>query len=133
MREQPRTADLGFAKLDVDRATRTGTPEVVFAGGKTPAETVACLAGLLDAGLPLAWATRVDPATADAIRARWPDAHLDPVARVAWVGTPPPPVGEVLVLTAGTSDGAVAAEVASAPASGPRPNGVPGRRWRAPA
>ena len=91
--DQPRTADLGFAKLDVDRAARTGTPEVVFAGGKTPAETVACLAGLVDAGAAMAWATRVDPPTAAAVRDRWPDAHVDPVARVAWVGTPPPPVG----------------------------------------
>ena len=64
MTDQPRTADLGFAKLDVDRAARTGTPEVVFAGGKTPTETVACLAGLVDAGAELAWATRVDEATA---------------------------------------------------------------------
>lgn len=65
-----RTVDLGFARLDVDRATRTGTPEVVFAAGKTPTETVACLAGLLDAGLRPAWATRVDDATAAAIRDR---------------------------------------------------------------
>ena len=42
-----RTADLGFARLDLDRARRTGTPEVVYAAGKTPAQTVACLAGLL--------------------------------------------------------------------------------------
>jgi pyridinium-3,5-biscarboxylic acid mononucleotide synthase len=118
--DQPRTADrvadLGFAKLDLDRAARTGTPEVVFAAGKTPEETVACLAGLLDAGAgeqAFAWATRVDPATATAVRRRWPEAHVDAVARVAWVGTPPPPVGEVLVLTAGTSDGPVAAEVAA--------------------
>ncbi|MGY5885886.1 nickel pincer cofactor biosynthesis protein LarB [Modestobacter lacusdianchii] len=113
MREQPRTADIGFARLDPDRAARTGTPEVVFAGGKTPAETVGCLAGLVDAGVPLAWATHVDEPTATAVRERWPDAHVDPVARVVWVGTPPPPVGRVLVLTAGTSDGAVAAEVAA--------------------
>jgi NCAIR mutase (PurE)-related protein len=116
--DQPRTVDLGFARLDVDRAARTGTPEVVFARGKTPAETVACLAGLVDAGAgsggeAFAWATHVDPGTAAAVRERWPDAHVDPVARVAWVGTPPPPVGRVLVLTAGTSDGAVAAEVAA--------------------
>ena len=90
MTVQPRTADLGFARLDPDRAARTGTPEVVYAAGKTPAETVACLAGLVDAGVPLAWATRVDEATAAAVRERWPDAHVDPVARVAWVGTPPP-------------------------------------------
>src|SRR3954452_15607643 len=113
MSEQSRTADLGFARLDPDRAARTGTPEVVYAAGKTPAETVGCLGGLLDAGVPLAWATRVDPATAEAVRERWSSAHVEPVARVPWGGAPPPPVGQVLVLTAGTSDGPVAAEVAA--------------------
>ena len=108
-----RTADLGFARLDLDRADRTGTPEVVYAAGKTPEETVACLAGLLDGGAPLAWATRVDSATAGAIRSRWPEALVDEAARCAFVGELPSPVGQVLVVTAGTSDGPVAAEVAA--------------------
>ncbi|MCV2491969.1 nickel pincer cofactor biosynthesis protein LarB [Geodermatophilus sp. YIM 151500] len=111
----PRTTDLGFARLDPDRVHRTGTPEVVYAAGKTPAQTVACLAALLDAGAgpdgrAFAWATRVDEATAAAVRERWPDARIDPEARCALVGEPPAPVGRVLVLTAGTSDGPVAAE-----------------------
>jgi NCAIR mutase (PurE)-related protein len=108
-----RTADIGFARLDLDRAERTGTPEVVYAAGKTPAETVACLAALLDGGTSLAFATRVDDATAAAVLERWPDARVDAAARVAFVGPLPEPVGEVLVLTAGTSDGPVAAEVAA--------------------
>jgi NCAIR mutase (PurE)-related protein len=108
-----RTADLGFARLDLDRAGRTGTPEVVYAAGKTPAQTVACLAALLDGGARPAWATRVDDATASAIRERWPDAVVDEEGRCAFVGGLPAPVGNVLVLTAGTSDGPVAAEVAA--------------------
>jgi hypothetical protein len=108
-----RTADLGFARLDLDRAARTGTPEVVYAAGKTPEQAVACLAGLLDGGAPLAWATRVDEPTATAVRDRWPDAEVDPEARCVFVGELPQPVGSVAVLTAGTSDGAVAAEVAA--------------------
>ena len=28
----PRTADLGYARVDVDRADRTGDPEVVYGG-----------------------------------------------------------------------------------------------------
>ena len=107
-----RTADLGFARLDLDRAERTGTPEVVYAAGKTPEQTVACLAALLD-DAPLAWATRVDAATATAILERWPDAVIDAEARCAFVGQLLDPVGSVLVLTAGTSDGPVAAEVAA--------------------
>jgi pyridinium-3,5-biscarboxylic acid mononucleotide synthase len=108
-----RTADIGFARLDLDREARTGTPEVVYAAGKTPAQTVACLAALLAGGAGLAFATRVDDATADAVRERWPDARVDAAARVAFVGELPEPEGNVLVLTAGTSDGPVAAEVAA--------------------
>ena len=108
-----RTADLGFARLDLDRAHRTGTPEVVYAAGKTPAQTVACLAALVEAGSPLAWATRVDEPTTAAIRERWPGARVDEEARCAFVGELPVPVGSVMVLTAGTSDGPVAAEVAA--------------------
>ncbi len=116
MRPQ-RTADIGFARLDLDRADRTGAPEVVYAAGKTPAETVACLAALLDGGgaggRAMAFATRVDDATAAAVRDRWADARVDEAARVVFVGELPEPVGEVLVLSAGTSDGPVAAEVAA--------------------
>jgi pyridinium-3,5-biscarboxylic acid mononucleotide synthase len=108
-----RTADLGFARLDLDRAHRTGTPEVVYSAGKTPAQTVACLAALVDGGSPLAWATRVDEPTTAAIRERWPGALVDEEARCAFVGALPVPVGSVIVLTAGTSDGPVAAEVAA--------------------
>src|SRR5690242_11182491 len=113
-----RTADLGFARLDLDRAGRTGTPEVVYAAGKTPEQTVACLEALRDGGSALAWATRVDDATAAAISARWPEAVIDREARCAFVGDLPPTVGDVVVLTAGTSDGAVAAEVAATLAAG---------------
>ena len=108
-----RTADLGFARLDLDRADRTGTPEVVYAAGKTPEQTVACLAALLDGGAASAFATRLDPPTVDAVLARWPDAGIDAEARTALVGLPPEPAGDVLVVTAGTSDGPVAAEVAA--------------------
>lgn len=108
-----RTADLGFARLDLDRTRRTGVPEVVYAAGKTPEQTVACMQGLLDGGAALAWATRVDDLTAAAVRARWPEAVVDVEARCAFVGSPPEPVGEVLVVAAGTSDGPVAAEVAA--------------------
>src|SRR4051794_19077845 len=113
-----RTTDLGFARLDLDRARRTGTPEVVYAAGKTPEQTVACLEALRDGGSALAWATRADAATAAAVLDRWPDAVIDTGARCAFGGEPPTPGGRVLVLTAGASDGAVAAEVAATLAAG---------------
>lgn len=115
-RPQGRVLDLGFARLDIDRAARTGIPEVVYAEGKTPGQVVDCLAGLLETG-PVGLATRVDERTAQAIRTRWPDAALDPVARCARVGPEPratgsAEVGRVVVVSAGTSDAPVAAEAA---------------------
>ena len=44
----PRTADLGFARVDVDRAARTGDPEVVYGAGKTPEQVLAILRTLHD-------------------------------------------------------------------------------------
>ena len=38
-----RTADLGYARVDVDRAARTGDPEVVYGEGKTPEQVVGIL------------------------------------------------------------------------------------------
>ena len=41
--------DLGFARLDVERAHRTGDPEVVYGAGKTPAQVVELLTRLHEA------------------------------------------------------------------------------------
>src|SRR3954453_2958626 len=113
-----RTADLGFARADLARAGRPGTPEVVYAAGKTPEQTVACLEALRDGGSALAWATRGGAATGAAGLDRGPVGVIDTGAGGALVGGVPTPVGRVLVLTAGTSDGAVAAEVAATLAAG---------------
>ena len=45
-RDDPRIADLGFARVDLDRAARTGDPEVVYGAGKTPDQVVAILRAL---------------------------------------------------------------------------------------
>ena len=44
--DDPRTEDLGFARVDLDRAARTGDAEVVYGAGKTPEQVVAILATL---------------------------------------------------------------------------------------
>ena len=109
----PRVADLGFARLDLDRATRTGDPEVVFGQGKTPGEIVALLARLHEQHPDRAvLATRLSPEARDAVRRELPRAHVDPVARSATLGALPDPAGLVLVVAAGTSDAPVAAEAA---------------------
>lgn len=67
--------DLGFARVDTDRHARTGDPEVVFAAGKTPAQTVAIVATLRRAHPTRPTiVTRADAATTRALQVMWPDA-----------------------------------------------------------
>jgi len=102
--------DLGYAKVDTHRAHRTGDPEVVFAQGKTPEQTLGIMRALHDAHPDRAvLATRVDAATAEVLAADLP-VNLDPLGRTAVLGSPPPPSGQVLVICAGTSDLPVAHE-----------------------
>ena len=105
------SVDLGFAKVDTHRAARTGDPEVVFAQGKQPEQTVGIMRALQDAHPDRAvLATRVDEATAELLRREVPDARLDPVGRTAVLGPLPTPIGTALVVCAGTSDLPVATE-----------------------
>ena len=105
--------DLSFARLDTHRGLRTGDPEVIYAAGKTPDQTVTLLRTLVETpGHRPALVTRLDDTTTEAIRAEFPDARIDDVARCAAVGELPPELGRVCVVSAGTSDGPVAAEAA---------------------
>ncbi|WP_148573208.1 nickel pincer cofactor biosynthesis protein LarB [Nocardioides caldifontis] len=109
----PRTADLGFARLDLEREARTGDPEVVYSAGKTPEQVVESLRRLHEAHPTRAvLATRLTDEAAALVRTSLPDAELDPVARCATLGPLPTPTGRVVVVSAGTSDAPVAAEAA---------------------
>jgi pyridinium-3,5-biscarboxylic acid mononucleotide synthase len=106
-------ADLGFARLDLHRGLRTGDPEVVYGAGKTPEQVVTLLRRLAETpGERPALATRLTDEGMSAVRAAFPDALVDEVARAVAVGALPQPRGTVAVVAAGTSDAAVAAEAA---------------------
>jgi NCAIR mutase (PurE)-related protein len=105
--------DLGFARLDAHRGLRTGDPEVVYAAGKTTEQVVALLTALREQpGRRPAVATRVRGEMFDAVAEAFPAALLDRVAGCVAVGELPEPAGDVAVVSAGTSDEAVAAEAA---------------------
>jgi hypothetical protein len=109
----PRVADLGFARVDVDRASRTGDPEVVYGGGKSAEQVVAILRTLHAAHPDRAvLATRLSEEALAGVIRDLPDAEVDPVARAATWGPLPEPSGLVAVVSAGTSDAPVAAEAA---------------------
>jgi pyridinium-3,5-biscarboxylic acid mononucleotide synthase len=105
--------DLGYARLDTDRASRTGDPEVVYGSGKTPAQIVELLARL-HASHPerAVLATRLSADATAAIRTDLPAAVIDDVAHTAWLGPLPEPRGTVCIVSAGTSDASVAREAA---------------------
>ncbi|MBG6099142.1 nickel pincer cofactor biosynthesis protein LarB [Nocardioides luteus] len=113
MPDQETTADLGFARVDLDRERRTGDPEVVYADGKTPEQVVAILARLHRAHPTRAvLATRVSAEAAALVAAELPSATHDAEARAITLGPLPTQQGRVCVVAAGTSDGPVAAEAA---------------------
>lgn len=105
--------DLGFARLDSHRGLRTGDPEVVYAAGKTVEQVVALLRALQEQrGRRAALATRLTAEMAAAVRDTFPDATIDEVGRCAAIGPLPATTGQVVVVSAGTSDEPVAAEAA---------------------
>lgn len=106
--------DLGDARVDHHRSLRTGLPEVIYAAGKTPAQTLAIFSSLAASGVDVL-ATRVDAAAAEAVLAHHPEAAHNPVARTLSLRRSQAnstPSGHVAVLCAGTSDVPVAEEAA---------------------
>ncbi len=103
-------ADLGFARLDLQRAARTGDPEVIYGAGKSPEQIVLALKTLAAHHDRAILATRLSAAAQEAIRAELPRAVLNELAGTAVLGELPPAQGRVLVVSAGTVDLPVATE-----------------------
>ncbi len=108
-----REEDLGFAVLDHERVMRRGFPEAVYCPGKTPAQVAAIVERLAQRGGPVL-ATRADLATFAAVQQRTPTAswHEDARAIVVEGAEREPGAPGILVVSAGTADGPVAAEAA---------------------
>jgi NCAIR mutase (PurE)-related protein len=109
--------DLGHSRVDHHRSLRAGLPEVIFAAGKTAEQTVQIFSSLAADGVDVL-ATRADPATAQAVLARHPDASYSPLARTITLrkstanGESAATQGHVAVVCAGTSDVPIAEEAA---------------------
>lgn len=106
----------GVAHIDMDRARRTGQPEVVFGQGKL-AEDIAHILRALHENGHMALATRVDPAKAQVVCSMLPKVVWHERARILayHTETPAPEIdvrGRIAVVCAGTSDLPVAEEAA---------------------
>lgn len=104
--------DLGFAQVDTGRGLRTGVSEVIYGAGKTAEQIAGIVRAMEAAGQRRILITRLDQRKADALVEAGCDISYDVAARAGVVGELPEPDGngDILVLTAGTSDYAVAAE-----------------------
>ncbi|HEV2914942.1 MAG TPA: nickel pincer cofactor biosynthesis protein LarB [Pyrinomonadaceae bacterium] len=105
--------DIGYARVDHDRATRQGFPEVVFGAGKTRAQIVGIVERLA-ARAPNLLITRTDEGTFGEVRNAVTDAEWHETARLIRIQRDKTVlgVGEITVVTAGTSDIPVAEEAA---------------------
>jgi NCAIR mutase (PurE)-related protein len=110
---------LGFATIDHNRALRQGFPEVIYGAGKTPAETLAIAERIARHGDGVL-VTRADAATRALLAEAFPHGVVNERAgtvRVPGETAPRPGTGTVAIVTAGTSDLAVAEEAAETAAA----------------
>jgi hypothetical protein len=105
--------EMSFARLDTHRPLRTGASEVIFCVGKTPDQIVKIFRRFAELKQSV-FATRASPEIFAAVRADLPRACWYETARIVASGRFPRPRGRrpILVVSAGTSDQAVAEEAA---------------------
>jgi len=103
--------DLGHTRLDTHRELRCGQPETIFGAGKTPTQLVEIAQAVLEHHDRLL-ITRVSEEAAGLLRTEVPRTVHDELARTVTVEPKNPTEAEglVVVVSAGTSDAAVAAE-----------------------
>ncbi len=107
-------SDLGYARVDHHRQLRQGLPEVVFGQSKTASEITGIVSSLAGSGQN-ALVTRIDPERARVVLEQHPGAVFHERARCLSLVSQLPESrlpGPVAVITAGTSDLAVADEAA---------------------
>jgi len=105
---------LAIATIDHQRALRQGFPEVIYCPGKTTPQIVAIAERIAERGDGFL-ATRADDTVRAALGERFAAVQLNDLGRTAWLQPEVPAprgTGDVLIVTAGTSDLPVAEEAA---------------------
>ncbi|MBU1168354.1 MAG: nickel pincer cofactor biosynthesis protein LarB [Proteobacteria bacterium] len=98
--------DISYAHIDHHRCLRKGFPEVIFGEGKTVEQIIGIMERMI-VQENVVLATRVDAAKADAILQRVPGTSYHPDARMLIWEKGAVPItgnGDILILSAGTSD-----------------------------
>lgn len=107
--------DLGFAKLDTDRARRTGFSEVVFCQGKADVHLEKIFTTLYEKNGEVL-GTRASVEQFEIVREKFPDAEYREIPRLIKIQSTEKKsrekIGKIVVVSAGTVDVAVAEEAA---------------------
>ncbi len=106
--------ELDFATIDTHRSLRRGFPEVIYGEGKTAAE-IKAITGKLKKNGENVLITRLDVAKSRALRLAFKGSSYNKAARTLFIKTHKVENtgrGDILVLSAGTSDIPVAEEAA---------------------
>jgi hypothetical protein len=106
-------ADLGFATVDTDRERRQGLPEVVYGPGKSVAEIVAIARSLLERSRGPVLVSRIERGPARAVARKLAGSRYEPEGRLLSWRRVKSGAFRLALVTAGTSDGPVAAETAA--------------------
>lgn len=104
--------DIGYAHIDHHRSLRKGFPEVIFGQNKTAEQITGILERMIQ-WEKIILVTRIEPDKAAAVVSKFPGAEYHPDAQMIWLAKDSIPVtgqGEILIISAGTSDIPVAEE-----------------------
>ncbi|GHD42306.1 nickel pincer cofactor biosynthesis protein LarB [Streptomyces galbus] len=102
--------NLGFAQLDIGREHRQGVPEVVYGPGKDISHLREIVSRLLACNSGVVMVTRLDPDSAAEVLHSVPGGTYHRDGRLLVYRPAPPGAFHVAVVSAGTSDYAVASE-----------------------
>jgi pyridinium-3,5-biscarboxylic acid mononucleotide synthase len=101
--------NIGFARIDHDRKSRCGFPEFIYGESKTIEQLNKIIPTLIKKQSPVL-VTRLDADKGKALEKKFPQGEFDELARVFIIRQKSKKHGNVVVLTAGTSDLNVALE-----------------------
>ena len=112
MLSAPSFEDLGYARVDHHRARRQGAAEVIFGAGKTAEQIEGIVRSMMDRGASNIIITRLSGEKAAALEGKF-SFDYSPIAQLA-IANPRQQEkrGNIVVVSAGTSDMAVCEEAA---------------------
>lgn len=100
-----KSLELEYANIDLDRTERTGMQEVVYCGHKTPDQITGIVSAMTERGLDTILLTRLSPEAASVVKEEH-DLYYNEQARIGVVDwkKDKTPVGNITIVSAGTSD-----------------------------